>query len=75
MKKKMRQEDRVLDYLKSHKRGITQAIAYEKYGVLRLAAVIFDLRSEGNDISTNIIEVPNRYGETCRVAQYKLVER
>lgn len=69
----MTQNEMILKYLKSHK-GITPAQAYEKFGCLRLSGRIFDLREQGHKITTNIIEVKGRNGNTCRVAQYKLIE-
>ena len=68
----MTQKQRVLGDLKRYKNGITQMKAYEKYGVTRLAAIIFELRDEGHDIKTDMIAVKNRYGDTCHVANYKL---
>lgn len=69
------QNERVLKYLQTHKRGITQLQALEKLGVLRLSGRIYDLRDQGYEIATNIIEVPNRYGVVSKVAEYRLVER
>ena len=71
----MSQNEKILKYLQTHKRGITPLIAYEKFGCLRLSGRIFDLKEQGYKIYTNIIEVPDRYGEIKKVAQYKLVER
>ena len=71
----MSQNDRILKYLQTHKRGITQLKALEKFGCLRLSGRIFELREQGYPILTTIIEVPNRYGETRKIAEYRLVER
>lgn len=71
----MSQNERILKYLQTHKKGITQLKALEKFGCLRLSGRIHDLREAGYRITTNIIEVPNRYGETSRVAEYRLIER
>lgn len=71
----MSQNEMILKYLKTHKRGITPQVAYEKFGCMRLSGRIWDLRSDGHKISTIIVEVPNRCGDVCRVAQYKLVEK
>ena len=71
----MSQNERILKYMQTHKRGITQLKALEKFGVLRLSGRIHDLREMGYPIMTNMIEVPNRYGEISRVAEYRLVER
>lgn len=68
----MTQKQRVLSDLRRYKGGITQKKAYEKYGILRLAPIIFTLREEGHDIKTDMIAVKNRYGDTCHVANYKL---
>ena len=69
------QNERILKYLQTHKRGITQLQALEKLGVLRLSGRIYDLRDQGYEIATNIIEVPNRFGEISKVAEYRLVEK
>ena len=69
------QNERILKYLQTHKRGITQLQAFEKFGVLRLSGRIHNLREQGYPIMTNIIEVPNRYGEISRVAEYRLMEK
>jgi hypothetical protein len=69
------QNERVLKYLQTHKRGITQLQALDKLGVLRLSGRIHDLREMGYPIMTNIIEVPNRYGEISKVAEYRLMEK
>ena len=71
----MSQNEKILKYLQTHKRGITQLKALEKFGCLRLSGRIHDLREQGYPIMTNIVEVPNRYGEVSRVAEYRLVER
>lgn len=63
------QKQRVLAYIKANG-SITPKEAYEKLGVYRLSACIFILREEGRNIKTQIIDVPNRYGQNCRVARY-----
>lgn len=68
----MTQNQMILRHLKTHKRGITQAEAYEKYGILRLSGRIFNLREDGYEIKTDIIPVKNRRGDTCYVASYTL---
>jgi hypothetical protein len=73
MKKRHKHKDMILDYLKKH-RGITQAQAIEKFGCYRLSGRIFDLRSEGYLIITTMKEVKNRFGDTCHVAEYRLVK-
>lgn len=69
------QNEMILKYLKTHKRGITPAQAYEKFGCLRLSARIRNLKDEGYHISTTIVEVKNRVGNPCHVALYRLMEK
>lgn len=69
----MSQNDKILRHIKTHKRGITQLTAFEKYGCLRLSARIADLRRMGYVIKSELVEVKNRDGETCHVARYTLV--
>ena len=72
MKKHLSQNEWTLRYLTNHV-GITPLQAQEKYGIQRLSARIADLKDMGYKISTNIVEVHNRRGDICRVAQYRLV--
>lgn len=65
----------VLKYLQTHKTGITPLQAMDKYGVQRLSGRIKDLRDMGYPIMSNMVEVKNRFGDKCRVAQYRLIER
>ena len=72
---KRSQNEMILKYLQTHRRGITQLKALEKFGCLRLSGRIHDLREQGYRIMTNIIEVENRNGDVSRIAEYRLVER
>ena len=65
------QTQKVLEYLESHV-GITPREAYDNLGIYRLSARIWELRDAGYPITTNRKEVPNRYGETSIVAEYRL---
>ena len=47
--------------------------ALNELGVFRLAARVRDLRDDGHKISKQTVKVSNRFGESCRVAQYELV--
>lgn len=49
--------------------SITPAEAYERFGCLRLAARIHNLKEDNLDISTTMIEV----SPGTRVARYKLI--
>lgn len=48
----MTKKQLVLDYLKTHKKGITQEVAQEKLQVARLSTVIKALEKEGVKINT-----------------------
>lgn len=71
----MTQNEKILRYMQTHKRGITPLQAMDRFGCMRLSGRIHDLREMGYDISSNLVEVKNRYGDTCRVSQYRLVEK
>lgn len=73
-KRRISQNQKVLRYLQTHKRGLTQRKADDLFGVERLSGRIYDLRHEGYDIKTTMIAVKNRYGDTCHVASYTLGE-
>ena len=68
------QNEMILKHLKTHKRGLTAMQALDKFGCMRLASRISDLRRMGYEISREMIAVRNRDGETCYVANYKLME-
>ena len=65
--------ERLLKYLREHKKGITSLEAIEKLGDTRLSATIFILR-EKFAILDEFITVVNRYGEEVRVKRYFIVE-
>lgn len=48
--------------------------AWAELGIYRLSARIFDLRQAGVKVKDDFVEVPNRYGEKCRVKQYWIAE-
>lgn len=64
---------RILNYMRTHD-GITSQEAFAELGVSRLAARIRDLKRSGYPIIGNMVEVKNRYGETCRVKRYSMKE-
>lgn len=72
-KKKVTQNDRVFDYLKS-KGELNPLTAWVELGVYRLSAVIYDLRHMGINIETGRKTVYNKFGEPCVVANYKMEE-
>ncbi len=72
-KQKRTQRSEVLKYLQTHK-GITSMQAIEKFGATRLSAIIFDLKRKGYNIVTIMKDGENRYGESVRFAEYRLIK-
>ena len=70
---KLTQKKVVLKHLQSGKE-LSQLEATQKYGVLRLGAIIFDLRKAGYNISTRLVRDPNRYGNASNYGVYKLIQ-
>lgn len=61
----------VLNHLKQF--GTIESMqAINLYGATRLAAIIFDLKKQGHDIKTLMIDGTDRNGNTCRYARYVL---
>ena len=52
---------------------ITPLEALGEYGIMRLASRISDIKKEGFRITRTLKTAQNRYGETTRFAEYKLV--
>lgn len=67
------QNQRVLDYIEETG-GITQLEALNELGVMRLASRVSDLRKRGHKITSKMIPVKNRYGETCYIKRYMMEE-
>jgi len=68
----MSQKKRLLAYLKLG-RHITRLEGWDLLGIIELPARITELRQDGHDISTEMVQVLNRYGEVVRVAKWKLI--
>ncbi len=67
----MSQKTVVLRHLQS--KTITSKTAFSRYGITRLADVVFKLKGDGHDISTSLESVRTRYGTTATIARYSLV--
>jgi hypothetical protein len=67
----MSQQTMVLNHLKSQ--PLTPLVALKKYGTLRLAALIFNLRDEGHNINTKIVNVGSKKTPKF-VAEYSLLK-
>jgi hypothetical protein len=62
---------RVLSHLEGGE-TLTALEALNKYGIMRLATRVFELKQLGYPIKTTFKSVINRYGEEVRVAVYSL---
>lgn len=51
-------------------RSLTAGEASKEYGIGRLAARIDELREDGHNIKTAMVESFNRRGQTVRIARY-----
>lgn len=69
--KRLTQYDRVLRHLKE-KGSITSLQAFREYGIMRLSAIIFNLRKDGYNIENENITRKNRYGDKIWFAKYVL---
>ena len=69
----MSDKNRVLAYLREHG-SITPLEALNSFGCYRLGARVWDLRHDGHNIVTEIIQGDDRHGEPARVARYTLKE-
>lgn len=70
---KMTHCERILRYMRTFG-GITTLEAFTDLGISRLSARIADLKDGGYRIDGETVAVKNRYGDTCRVMRYKLIE-
>jgi hypothetical protein len=67
----MSQQTQVLNHLK--KESLTPLDALRKYGTLRLAALIYNLKDEGHNIITERVNVGNKKNPKF-VAKYSLIK-
>lgn len=67
----MTQRERVLYHMKEIG-SISAMDAMQEYGIFRLAAVIYDLKKSGYNISKTMEIGENRYGCPIRYATYSL---
>ena len=51
---------------------VNPLVGWLNLGIYRLADAVFQLRGLGWPVITDHLEVENRFGETCRVAEYRL---
>lgn len=70
---KKSQEETIREHMQKYG-SITTMEAFERYGITRLAARISDLKTHGEKIERESIEVRNRYGEYTHVVKYSMEE-
>lgn len=71
---KITQCDKILRHLKDYG-SINPLEALGQYGIMRLASRITDLKRRGHLITKETKKSKNRYGETVRYAEYRLIEK
>lgn len=74
MAKKLNQKDRVLRHLETYG-SIDPRQAFFDYSIMRLAAVIFNLKEEGHDIKSELITSKNKFDEPVSYAKYTMVTK
>ena len=70
---KVTQHDRILDYMKEFG-SITTLDAFRDLGITKLTTRVSEMRREGIKIEGKREAVKNRYGETCHINRYTLIE-
>tara|TARA_R110000851_G_scaffold114153_2_gene239116 strand:- start:8128 stop:8367 length:240 start_codon:yes stop_codon:yes gene_type:complete len=68
---KYNQKQKVMRHLNNYG-SITPLDAFRDYGIMRLAAVVFNLKEDGYDIDSEMISSSNRFGEKVNFSEYKL---
>lgn len=68
---KSKQSDRVMDHMRDFG-SITACQAMQDPGEMRLASRVSELRKDGHPITSSMVPVKNRYGETCHSKECKL---
>jgi len=71
MKTKLTQKQKVFRHL-NQIGPLTPVQAFFDYSIMRLAAIVFDLKDDGYDIKTTILKSENKFGEPVNYAQYTL---
>lgn len=69
----MNQTETILHHL-THYGPITQADAFELYGIFRLASRINDIKRLGYPVDKEMIMGKNRFGKSVSFARYSLKE-
>ena len=67
-----KQTETILQYLKTHKNGITSWDAIQKFGITRLGARIYDLKDRGYEFA--VMREPNKNNNATH-ARYVLLKK
>tara|TARA_R100001244_G_scaffold113101_1_gene83729 strand:- start:1397 stop:1645 length:249 start_codon:yes stop_codon:yes gene_type:complete len=70
---KLNQKEKVMRHLNNYG-SITPLDAFRDYGIMRLAAVIFNLKEDGRNISSKMTTSSNRFGEKVNFSEYTLLQ-
>lgn len=70
----MKQHEMVLEYLKTHKKGMTSLDAFNLFGIMQMPKRIWILKKLGYKIETKTETGVNRYGKPVHYTRYTLVE-
>jgi hypothetical protein len=68
---KLNQKEKVIRHLNEYG-TITPLDAFSYYGMMRLAAVIFNLKEDGYSFSSETVSSLNRFGEKVSYSKYQL---
>tara|TARA_R100000654_G_scaffold14014_1_gene30287 strand:+ start:2297 stop:2527 length:231 start_codon:yes stop_codon:yes gene_type:complete len=71
---KLNQKQKVIRHLETYG-SITPLDAFRDYGIMRLAAVIFNLKEDGYNIDSEMTTSTNRFGEKVNFAKYTANEQ
>ena len=71
---KLNQKQRVIRHLETHG-SITPLDALKEYSIMRLAAVVFDLKEDGYRIDTEMTTGYNTFGEKVTFEKYTVNEQ
>jgi len=69
----MNKQEKVLEYLKNHKKGLSQRDAIEKFQAYRLSSIIFRLKKRGYNIITQMEVSKSEDGSHSNYARYILI--
>jgi len=71
---KLNQKQKVIRHLEMYK-SITPLDAFRDYGIMRLAAVVFNLKEDGYNIDSKMTTSTNKFKEKVTFSKYTLDEQ